>query len=169
MGNTSFSDRWIWTLASAIFRKKKSLKEKYDWFVIVRNPYTRILSEYYCQWGGIGRKTNVNHSKEEFNEFLINKINIRPNYHYIEQYKYIDNESNINIIKFENLNEELGILFKKYKLDIDLKKYKKENSKEEKNNEIKFTINDFSNRLINLINDVYKKDFELFGYEIINI
>ena len=25
---------------------KKSLKKKYDWFVVVRNPYTRILSEF---------------------------------------------------------------------------------------------------------------------------
>lgn len=150
--------------------KSYKLKQKYDWFTIVRNPYTRLLSEYYCQWGGINHESYENikiENKHDFNEFLIKKINNRNlnGHHYTEQYKYIDENSTIHIIKLENLITELQPLFDKYCIDIDIKNYKKINTKENKNNILLFTIDDFNDDLIHLINEIYKKDFELFGYD----
>jgi|SaaInlStandDraft_5_1057022.scaffolds.fasta_scaffold09465_4 hypothetical protein len=59
--------------------------------------------------------------------------------------------------------EELKILFKKYNLNINLKK-NKINSKEEKNKEIFFSTKDFNRELLDLINTVYDLDFKLFNY-----
>jgi hypothetical protein len=149
------------------------VKNKYDWFMIVRNPYDRILSEYYCKYSGIAKR-NVNHNIEEFNSFLIRKIRNRNIYngkdlsplghHYTEQYKYLDSSTDINVIHLEKLNYELQILFKKYNLDINLECLKKTNTKGSNNNIIKFSIHDFSNELIELINEVYHLDFKLFKY-----
>lgn len=146
--------------------KPQSLKNKYDWFMIIRNPYDRILSEYYCEWGGIGKK-NITHTKEQFNQFLIYKIRNRSlsGDHYTEQYKYLDKNVPINIIRFENLNAELDLLFKKYNIPINVFEYRKQNTRQSKNKELKFTKDDFSKELISTINDIYDKDFEEFNYE----
>ena len=30
----------------------KDLLKKYDYFCVVRNPFDRVISEYFCKWGG---------------------------------------------------------------------------------------------------------------------
>lgn len=145
--------------------KSEELKSKYDWFVVVRNPYERILSEYYCRYGGTGN-INSSHSKDEMNLYLMKKINnrLKSNGHYLEQFKYIDKNCTINVLKFENLEKEFYELMEKYGINVALKK---ENTKEMSKNKTKYTVNDFSKELVKLINEVYYEDFISFGYKIL--
>ena len=45
--------------------KIPKLKLKYDWFVVVRNPYERLISEFYCKWGGVGKIDNIDDIDEK--------------------------------------------------------------------------------------------------------
>ena len=81
--------------------------------------------------------------------------------HYTEQYKYLDKDYNIYILKFENLEDEFNNLMMKYNLRIKLDKHKNESVNK------KFKVSDFSYELIKLINKVYEKDFIEFGYSML--
>jgi hypothetical protein len=74
----------------------------------------------------------------------------------------------IHIIKLEEIDLYLQKVFDIYNLNIDIKKMEKMNTKENKMNTLDYTVDDFNDELINLINTVYKNDFELFNYEMIN-
>ena len=29
--------------------------------MVIRNPYERLISEFYCRWGGVGKLNNIDH------------------------------------------------------------------------------------------------------------
>lgn len=146
-------------------KKTLNLKKKYDWFLVVRNPYDRVISEFYCKWGTPIKKDKYNVSDNEFNEIIKYYINNRLTDHtklgighYLEQYKYYDEKFNIRILKFENIKSDFQKLMSDYNINITIDRC------DNKNIKVK-TIESLSEENIKLINKIYHKDFELFNYE----
>jgi len=144
--------------------KPLTLIEKYDWFTVVRNPYTRIISEFHCicsDGNQYAKKVRSKFTKEEFNNYLIGKIihHDQIGNHYTPQYYYTDNEIPISVLKFENLNTEFNMLMKKYKLPIVINSHKNATLKV-------FNITDINQKLRDVIKKTYEKDFEYFNYDI---
>ena len=69
--------------------------EKYDWFMVIRNPFTRIVSEFHCQWGGVGKRIEEDKTFEPdakfFNKFVKKKIKdgVDGHDHYRPQVQYL--------------------------------------------------------------------------------
>ena len=119
----------------------------------VRNPYNKVMSDLFYL-----KKINVNSTKEEV--YNIMKFYLQENYdnHITPQYKFITNENeelieNLIIIHTETLNEDMNKLGYK---DFNIKMNMNPNTV----NYDKY-LNDDS---ISLINEIYKKDFEILNY-----
>lgn len=145
----------------------KDVLDKYIKFCVIRNPYDKL----YSAWNFIKERhgySNVNDFvKHKLDEEFIYGKEIKPGdarVHYRPQYTFIYDEKNkqfVNyIIRYENLNEDLIKFNKKYNFNIRI--YGKDYIF--KKSYIKF----FNKESIKKINELYKKDFLLLNYKMIN-
>ena len=150
------------------------LKKKYDWFMVVRDPYERTVSEFY--WWTKQHNVDIVKDKKIWNK--MNRLLLEKKYnndllkntmkdhgylrdHWNPQHWYYEknNDYKIHVLKFENLKNDFDNLMKSYNLPIRLKK----NSMKSPNKI--FGVKDLDRETIDIINRVYDKDFELFGYK----
>jgi hypothetical protein len=143
----------------------KDILDNYFKFCIIRNPHNKL----YSAWNFIKERhgySNVNDFiKYKLNEEFIYGKEIIPGdarVHYRPQFTFVyDNKNNKFadfIIRYENLNEDISKINEKHGLNI--KSYDNGNSQ-------KSYISLLSKESILKINSLYKKDFELFNYEML--
>jgi hypothetical protein len=141
----------------------KELYPTYYKFSFVRNPYDRLISEYFwCRINNVGHKFN-----KTFDEFLDyvedvikNKKFFKPieNDHFIPQYSFLFFNNKLlvnNIFKYEDIETVVPLIKKRLKIKTELQHLNKS-----KKNEITLT-QEQKDRVYNL----YKIDFQTFNYE----
>jgi hypothetical protein len=143
----------------------KNILDDYFKFCIIRNPYNKL----YSSWNFIKER----HGYSDVNDFIKYKLDEEFIYgkelipgdarvHYRPQFTFVyDNENNKFadfIIRYENLNEDISRMNEKYGLNIPLY--------DNGNTHINYIIL-LNKESITKINSLYKKDFELFNYEMI--
>lgn len=124
-------------------------------FTCVRNPYTRIISEYYCPW--VGCKNNI-YDKNNFNKWINNLLMKNDIVSGLPQHLYNPFDY---VLHFESLQNDFTKMIREFDTSCDTTLAHSNKSKILTN---KFTVDDIDKNNIELINKKYARDFELFGY-----
>lgn len=157
----------------------------HDTFTIVRNPYSRAISEYYCPYFGFRAFENDANqdSVVTLNIFIRDKVNEMmkmleqgdaysgyKNPHFLPQHLYILGDEAVqtvnHILHKENLTDEFNELMQLYGLNVTLTKESWKNTGERKHFNHQTDLSCvLEQETLELLNRVYRKDFELLGYE----
>jgi len=154
-------------------RHDKELLDSFYQFSVVRNPYDRFVSMAY-QWARDAKKheKDVNKICEMLRGMTQEQLHAK-NEMFNPQWHYLWNEREgvkiKNIWRFENLSEtyeafaQIYNVHSRFKIPVTLKK---ENVSRARTIGWREELNDES---IAIINDLYRRDFEIFGYERIEV
>ncbi len=150
----------------------RDLLKKYDYFVVVRNPFDRVVSEFYCPWGGAGKKRDAD--VHGFNSWINAKLEgllSSPSLHghWAPQSIYVqDSEGKLlvypdNVLFMEDLQTQYASLVGRYALPqtFALNDDVHVNQGQDK----KFCAADLDSRNVELVKRIYAHDFEYFGYD----
>ena len=145
-----------------------------DTFAVVRNPYDRIVSEYYCPWAGFKPKQHpeLHHDPTNMNEWIVARLNRTRQGcdHFLAQHYYIFNETGAqvttHVLHYETLAEEFPILMAAYNLSQVVLSQQHVNSGRYNttNENSKLTSANLTTETIQRINQNSGQTFELVGY-----
>ena len=145
-------------------------REKFEAFAVIRNPWDRVASRYYFAKQVIEVEKKYDSGKHQINSFeeFLEERHIWGNQKYMWHrairgwypcYDYVvDENSNISvdILRFENLNEDLCRYFGLKNMD---KKRNVTAARSKKTSEL------YNDKTIQIDADWYKKDIDMFGYD----
>jgi hypothetical protein len=149
-----------------------------DTFVVVRNPYERVVSEYYCSsYGYKGPDPDLVETFQNWVTGNVSEVLTLIHGHMLPQNYYVYDENGLKVIdhilRYESLSEDFDALMKEYGIPVTLPSkedskqifhtYNRKGVKDAKH----MTVADLSPANIKLINEVYSRDFEFFGYQMI--
>jgi len=142
-----YGNPWAWWHVPPQFMNRSAqaaLRKKYDYFAVVRNPFDRVVSEYYCRWGGPNKKLHdaarantwinnrlvllereiatfeANRAREQGGKWQPGRTFKPLEGHWIPQHVFLVDEKgeafvpNENLIRFENLVTDFGDLMARY-------------------------------------------------------
>ena len=148
------------------FYLTKSIWNSYFKFAVIRNPFSKAVSEFnwFLRYGpqitfrewceSLPHRLEIN-----------NKINILETGHNVEQYKFVtDNKGSLlvdKIILFEDLSNEFKNLATKKSWEVELI-----NSEATKSIYKKDWRSYYCRESLKIVSKIYKKDLEIFGYNI---
>ena len=167
------------------------IKDDYFKFTFIRNPFDRLVSAYVHFELKIPRDgETINNvgglpsSPISFDNFIKNKIvdenGVPTNEHWSFQHDSVmtvDGEEFVNFVgKYENLDEDWKYVAKRLSLQEDLPHYKPGTYTNYKLSENRDLIGNrplkekdyrqyYSDELVEIVSNIYKKDLEVFGYE----
>ena len=159
---------------------KDDVDHTIDTFIVVRNPYTRYISEYFCPWypwskkgKRVPRADNPQQMNQWIQKFIHNMRHKVQHAHLLPFHYYIWDEQDHNkrkirhVLKYEDrLSERFQTLMNSYGLDNITLMAK--SSRSTNSNARNTTTLDLSDKTIRIINDYARKDFELLGYPMVS-
>ena len=142
----------------------EEIKSDYFVFTFVRNPFERLISGWnaYVSSGKVDRNFEKFIKHRGTGGYWLYSDGSISNDHWFPQSKYVefdDGERFCNFVgKFENLEEDWKLLSTKIEIQQQIKKTRHNTTEE-------YYKSFYTEELIEIISDFYKRDLELFNYE----
>ncbi len=133
-------------------------------FTVVRDPYTRVVSEFYCPWFGPGEPDDL--TENQFNEWICRQLDAPIHHsHLCPQHRYVFGPAQERMIEvvlhFENLAREFNEFIETYRPGCRLDRH--ENPRRVYPS--RFSADSLDRHSVDAINAFYARDFEEFGYD----
>jgi hypothetical protein len=166
--NTLFPNKLHWHMPLNFYEKvhPEFYREAFK-FSFVRNPISRAYSAYdYIKYGNHKRESSLKeliNNYKDFDSFVMDWLtpeNAKKHHLFNPQYEYLTNSLGRISVDFIGKQESINTDFLKIQQILGVAGNLKHDNRSSGDNQLVF-----KKQTVDILNEIYKKDFELFGYE----